>query len=122
MKSVDVKPLEDVGFEYGYNLNHLINHVAEYWLNKYSWKKQEKMLNDIMPQFVTQIDGLDIHFAHIKPDPKVAEGKTVYPLLIVHGWPGMSSRYIQIWPNIIGIHEFLDSSIFEKMWFLNTML
>ena len=98
LKSVGVKPLEDVGFEYGYNLNHLTNHVAEYWLNKYSWKKQEKILNDIMPQFVTQIDGLDIHFAHIKPDPKIAEGKTVYPLLIVHGWPGMSICR--------GIHDF----------------
>ena len=67
-----------------------MNNVADYWLNKYDWKKHEKLLNTVMPQFITKIDGLDIHFAHIKPDPKIAKGKKVLPLLIVHGWPGIA--------------------------------
>ena len=37
---------------------------------------------------MTTIDGLDVHFLHVKPDPKAAKGKKILPLLIVHGWPG----------------------------------
>ena len=40
--------------------------LAEYWLNKYDWRSQEKMLNQF-PQFKTTLDGLDIHFIHLKP-------------------------------------------------------
>ncbi len=46
--------------------------LAEYWLNKYDWRSQEKMLNQF-PQFKTTLDGLDIHFIHLKP------GKTRLP-------------------------------------------
>ena len=90
MKSSGIQTLEGANFEYGYNINYLMNNVADYWLNKYDWKKHEKLLNTVMPQFITKIDGLDIHFAHIKPDPKIAKGKKVLPLLIVHGWPGIA--------------------------------
>ena len=58
-----------------------------------NWKKQEKMLNDILPQFKTSIDGLDIHFAHVKPDLSLSKGKKVLPLLMVHGWPGTILRF-----------------------------
>ena len=90
LKSSGIQTLEGANFEYGYNINYLMNNVADYWLNKYDWKKHEKLLNAVMPQFITKIDGLDIHFAHIKPDPKIAKGKKVLPLLIVHGWPGIA--------------------------------
>ena len=90
LKSSGIQTLEGTNFEYGYNINYLMNNVADYWLNKYDWKKHEKLLNTVMPQFITKIDGLDIHFAHIKPDPKSAKGKKVLPLLIVHGWPGIA--------------------------------
>ena len=93
LKSVGIKPLEDVGFEYGYNLDHLMNTISDYWLNKYDWKKQEQILNKVLPQFKTQIDGLDIHFAHIKPNSKLAKGKKIIPILMVHGWPGKINTF-----------------------------
>jgi hypothetical protein len=77
--------LEKTGFEYGFNSNYLINDIATYWSSKYDWRKQEKMLNGFN-QFVTNIDGLQIHFLHIKPQD--SKGKKVLPLLLVHGWPG----------------------------------
>ena len=89
LKATKVKPLEDSGFEYGFNIEYLINDVVPYWLKKYDWKKQEKMLNEVLPQFTTSIDGLEIHFAHVKPSAKDAHGKKILPLLMVHGWPGI---------------------------------
>ena len=88
LKSVSVRSLEDSGFEYGFNPEYLITKVAPYWMEVFDWKKQESKLNEILPQFKTSIDGLDIHFAHVKPDPVVSREKKVLPLLMVHGWPG----------------------------------
>ena len=88
LKSVGIKTLEDVDSEYGYNVDHLMNIVSDYWLNKYDWKKQEKILNKVLPQFKTQIDGLEIHFAHVKPNSQLSKGKKIIPILMVHGWPG----------------------------------
>ena len=91
LKEVDVRPLEDSAFEYGFNIDYLMNEVAPYWLQKFDWKKHERNLNMIMPQFTTSIDGLNIHFAHVKPKLADAKGKKVLPILMVHGWPGIIS-------------------------------
>jgi len=40
--------------------------VVDYWLNKYDWPKQEKLLNTY-PQYMTNIEGIDVHFIHVKP-------------------------------------------------------
>ena len=100
LKAVNVQPLEDAAFEYGFNSNYLINEVAPYWLEKFDWQKEEKILNDVLPQFVTKFDGLDIHFAHIKPDPKETKGKKVLPILMVHGWPGSFLEFLKIVPKL----------------------
>ena len=56
--------------------------VASYWLEKYDWRAREALLNRF-PQFKTQIDGLGIHFVHVRsPHPDAT------PLLVTHGWPG----------------------------------
>ncbi len=56
--------------------------VAKYWLEKYDWRAREKLLNRF-PQFRTEIDGLGIHFIHVRsPEPDAL------PLVITHGWPG----------------------------------
>ena len=56
--------------------------VAEYWADGYDWRAREAALNRF-DQFVTEIDGLDIHFIHQRsPHPDAV------PLLITHGWPG----------------------------------
>lgn len=56
--------------------------IRDYWLNEYDWSSRQQRLND-NPGFITNIQGLDIHFLHIKS--KHANAK---PLILTHGWPG----------------------------------
>lgn len=97
LKTSHPSPLEDTAFTYGFNSNYLTSTVADYWLNKYDWRAQEKMLNKF-PQFVTNVDGINVHFLHVKPDSKLAKGKTVLPLLVSHGWPGSVIEFVKIIP------------------------
>ena len=96
LKDVGIQPLENSAFEYGMNIDYLINTIAPYWLNEYNWKKQQKMLN-LMPQFKTSIDGIDVHFAHVKPK-KPKNNQKVLPILMVHGWPGSFVEFTKIIP------------------------
>lgn len=59
-----------------------IQSLASYWGTDYDWRKIEARLNSL-PQFMTRIDGLDIHFIHVRSSQPNA-----LPLLITHGWPG----------------------------------
>jgi pimeloyl-ACP methyl ester carboxylesterase len=56
--------------------------LVEYWGTQYDWRRIETKLNSL-PQFVTTIDGLDIHFIHVR-----SKNPNALPLLITHGWPG----------------------------------
>src|SRR5919206_587426 len=56
--------------------------LARYWATDYDWRKGEARLN-ALPQFVTQIDGVDIHFIHV-----TSPHKNALPLIMTHGWPG----------------------------------
>ena len=56
--------------------------LAQYWVTDYDWRKVEARLN-ALPQFVTTIDGLDIHFIHVR-----SKEKNALPMIITHGWPG----------------------------------
>jgi pimeloyl-ACP methyl ester carboxylesterase len=59
-----------------------LQELARYWTTEYDWRKGEARLN-ALPQFTTQIDGVDIHFLHVKSPHEDA-----LPLLMTHGWPG----------------------------------
>ncbi len=59
-----------------------IQELARYWVNDYDWRKVEAKLN-ALPQFMTEIDGVDIHFIHVK-----SEHENALPLIMTHGWPG----------------------------------
>ena len=59
-----------------------IQALARYWASGYDWRKCEARLN-ALPQFMTEIDGLDIHFIHVK-----SPHENALPLIITHGWPG----------------------------------
>jgi Epoxide hydrolase N terminus len=59
--------------------------LADYWTKDYDWRKVEARLN-ALPQFVTNIDGLDIHFIHVR-----SKHPDALPLIVTHGWPGSSS-------------------------------
>ena len=89
-----VQPLDDIGFEYGFNSEYL-KELANYWNNSYNWRQKETLINTI-PQFTTRIDGLDIHFLHAKPKPE--SGKKIVPLLLVHGLPGSFVEFLDIIP------------------------
>ncbi|NWY05668.1 HYEP hydrolase, partial [Nothoprocta ornata] len=88
-------PLEGAAFHYGFNSDYLQKVVA-YWRNQFDWRKQVEILNKY-PHFQTTIEGIDIHFIHVKP-PHVSPGQTVYPLLMVHGWPGSFYEFYKIIP------------------------
>lgn len=93
--SIYPSPLEDVEFEYGFNTKYLRT-VVDYWQNKYDWRKQEAAINTFN-HFKTQIDGIDIHYMHIKPKA-VPSGFKVLPLIMVHGWPGSFVEFLGIIP------------------------
>ena len=64
--------------------------LARYWATDYDWRKAEAKLN-ALPQFVTTIDGLDIHFIHVR-----SREKNALPLIINHGWPGSVLEQIKL--------------------------
>lgn len=64
--------------------------LAEYWATSYDWRAAEAMLNRY-PQWVTEIDGTNVHFLHVRsPEP------TARPLLISHGWPGSVVEFLDV--------------------------
>ena len=60
----------------------VIQNLAHYWTTEYDWRRCEARLN-ALPQFKTEIDGLDIHFIHVE-----SKHKNALPLIMTHGWPG----------------------------------
>ena len=64
--------------------------LADYWLNRYNWRSFEARLN-ALPQFITSIDGVDIHFIHVK-----SPHANALPLVVTHGWPGSIVEELKI--------------------------
>ena len=67
-----------------------IQKLASYWATDYDWRKVEAKLN-AYPQFVTNIDGVDIHFIHVR-----SKEKNAMPLIVTHGWPGSVIEQLKI--------------------------
>jgi pimeloyl-ACP methyl ester carboxylesterase len=67
-----------------------IQELARYWATDYDWRKCEAKLK-ALPQFMTEIDGLDIHFIHVR-----SEHEDALPLIVNHGWPGSISEQLKI--------------------------
>src|SRR5205823_5898232 len=59
-----------------------VQELARYWATDYDWRKAEAKLN-ALPQFTTEIDGVEIHFIHVK-----SAHEDALPLIMTHGWPG----------------------------------
>jgi pimeloyl-ACP methyl ester carboxylesterase len=64
--------------------------LARYWAAEHDWRKAEAKLNSY-PQFITNIDGLDIHFIHVR-----SKQKNTLPIIITHGWPGSILEQLKI--------------------------
>jgi pimeloyl-ACP methyl ester carboxylesterase len=67
-----------------------IQRLASYWATEYDWRKVEARLK-ALPQFITEIDGLDIHFIHVR-----SKHKGALPLIVTHGWPGSIIEQLKI--------------------------
>jgi pimeloyl-ACP methyl ester carboxylesterase len=64
--------------------------LARYWASEYDWRRCEARIN-ALPQFVTEIDGLDIHFIHVR-----SKHEDALPLVVSHGWPGSIVEQLKI--------------------------
>ena len=67
-----------------------IEHLVTHWGTGYDWRACEAKLN-ALPQFKTEIDGLDIHFIHVK-----SRHENALPLIITHGWPGSVIEMLEV--------------------------
>ena len=74
-------PLPGEAWERGASLAY-VRELCTYWRDAYDWRAQEAALN-AYPQFVSIIDGVDIHYWHVR-----GKGPAPMPLILVHGWPG----------------------------------
>ena len=64
--------------------------LAQYWASDYDWRKCEAKLN-ALPQFITEIDGLEIHFIHVR-----SKHEEAMPMIVTHGWPGSIIEQLKI--------------------------
>jgi pimeloyl-ACP methyl ester carboxylesterase len=67
-----------------------VRKLARYWATEYDWRKVEARLNGV-PNFITEIDDLDIHFIHVR-----SRHKDALPLIVTHGWPGSVIEQLKI--------------------------
>jgi pimeloyl-ACP methyl ester carboxylesterase len=67
-----------------------LQELVGYWQKDYDWRKVEAQLNSL-PQFITEIDGLDIHFIHVR-----SKHENALPLIVTHGWPGSVVEQLKI--------------------------
>jgi pimeloyl-ACP methyl ester carboxylesterase len=68
----------------------MMQQLADHWATDYDWSKCEARLNGL-PNFITEIDGLDIHFIHVR-----SEHEDALPLIVTHGWPGSIIEQLKI--------------------------
>ncbi|MEV6395507.1 epoxide hydrolase family protein [Streptomyces sp. NPDC051907] len=81
--------LPGAGWAYGASLPY-IRDLADYWRTAYDWREHEARLNE-HPQFLTEIDGAQVHFLHVRsPEPDAL------PLVLTHGWPGSIAEFLDV--------------------------
>ena len=83
--------IEGSRWEYGVDLGFM-KQLVEHWRTNYDWREQERELNRLQ-QFKTQIDGVDLHYLHVRSPHADAQ-----PLVLVHGWPGSAYEFHKIIP------------------------
>lgn len=86
------REMEDGHWNFGSDMDYM-QRLLDYWNNGYDWKRKEKELNQYV-QFTTEMDGMTIHFFHIRSQHK----KDTMPLLMTHGWPDSFLRYAKVFP------------------------
>lgn len=87
--------LEGIGFQYGFH-NNFLKSVVNFWKNGYPYIERLNYLNQF-PQFKTNIQGLDIHYIHVKPTQN-KDNLKIFPMLLLHGWPGSVVEFFKAIP------------------------
>lgn len=85
------REIEDRHWMFGSDRGYM-QRLLDYWNSGYDWRRKEGELNQY-PQFTTEMDGMTIHFFHIR-----AQHKDAMPLLMTHGWPDSFLRYAKVFP------------------------
>jgi hypothetical protein len=90
-----------------------IQKLARYWATEYDWRKIEAKMNSY-PQFITAIDGLDIHFIHVR-----SKHENALPIIVTHGWPGSIIEQLKIVDPLIDptAHGGKASDAFHKEYY-----
>ncbi|XP_026761182.2 juvenile hormone epoxide hydrolase-like [Galleria mellonella] len=99
-----VKSLKDAAWTYGIN-SEAFSQFFSNWIFQYKPEERVKFLNQF-DQFKTNIQGLDIHFIHVKP--KVKKGVKVLPLLLLHGWPSSVREFYEAIPLLTTVRPGYD--------------
>jgi pimeloyl-ACP methyl ester carboxylesterase len=81
--------IEGSGWENGVDLAWMKG-LTEYWRSGYDWRAQERRLNQ-HPQYLTRIDGIDLHFLHVR-----SKYPDALPLVLIHGWPGSFVEFLEM--------------------------
>jgi pimeloyl-ACP methyl ester carboxylesterase len=87
------EPIAGTGWEYGTPIDEM-RELVGYWRDGYDWRAEEARLNEL-DQFVSEIDGVRIHFVHAR-----SENPDAVPLLLVHGWPGSIVEFLDVIPRL----------------------
>lgn len=97
-------PLQEAGFTYGFN-SYFLTRVLDFWQNGYNFKNRETYLNRYQ-HYITNIQGLNIHYIHVRPEtpPNVVK----VPILLIHGWPSSIREFYDIIPLLISHYTNLD--------------
>jgi pimeloyl-ACP methyl ester carboxylesterase len=89
----------DSAWEYGVDLAY-VKSLVSHWRSGYDWRRHESALN-AFPQFTTELDGLTLHFIHVR-----SPHENALPLLLVHGWPGSVVEFQEIIPMLTEPEKF----------------
>jgi pimeloyl-ACP methyl ester carboxylesterase len=85
------RQVDGAAWEYGTNLEYL-QELCAYWRDEFDWRAAERRLN-ALPQFVTEIDGQEIHFIHLQ-----GHGEASIPIVLTHGWPSSFFEFTKLAP------------------------
>ena len=91
---IGYRPDDPDPWKYGMDAGYLTELVG-YWRTSYDWRAQEEALNR-WPQFVADVDGVPIHFYHVRGD-----GRHTTPILLTHGWPGSVVEFLDVIPLLV---------------------
>lgn len=88
-KTIMPSEIKDGGWSYGPTVKY-VDGIVKHILGSYDWKKHEAQLNKY-PQFMTEIDGQNIHFLHVE-----SKEENATPLMLIHGWPGSIVEFLDV--------------------------